>query len=99
MYHIGEAARLVREKHQVSQKHAAELLGVSSVHLCNVEKGRTSPSYGLIESYRRIWNIDLYVLAWCLWGDLDRLPRSIRSASKKLGEAWLADLNKQGMVK
>ena len=41
---IGTTVRYVREKLGMTQKAAAEALGVSAVHLSNVERGVTPPS-------------------------------------------------------
>lgn len=92
MVKVGLAAKHVREVHSLSQKAAAEMLGVSAVHLCNIEKGKSLPSAHLLESYRQLWQVDLYVLAWCLFGDISALPAGIREASAALAQAWQAEL-------
>ena len=63
-------------------------MGVSCVHLCNVENVKAHPSPALLERFRELWDVDLYVLAWCLNGDVSKLPASMRKAAKKLADGW-----------
>ncbi len=80
--HVGSTARYIREMHGLKQREAAQQLGVSVVHVCNVERGKSSPSSDLLDRYRELWGIDLYVLAWCLHGDINRLPEAVREPMK-----------------
>jgi transcriptional regulator with XRE-family HTH domain len=88
MIQLGNIARRVRESKGISQVAAAKLLEISSVHLCNIEGDKARPSPELLARYRELWGVDLYVLAWCLSGDLDRLPASVRDAGHRLTSAW-----------
>lgn len=88
MIKLGTTARYLREMHGLNQKAAAEELGVTVVHLCNIEKDRATPSPRLMERYRECWGIDLYILAWCLHGDMEKLPESVREPMAALAEAW-----------
>jgi len=72
----------------LTQRAAAEALGISCVHLCNVEKNKAVPSPALLERFRELWNVDLYVLAWCLHGDADKLPEPLRKLMGDLARAW-----------
>lgn len=92
MIKVGKTARHVREAHGLSQREAARQLGVSAVHLCNVENNKTAPSQALLERYRELWDVDLYVLAWCLHGEVDELPAGVREAGRRLAEAWQEEL-------
>jgi len=74
---VGESARALREQLGLSQKEAAAELGISNVHLCNLEKNNSNPSPELLAKYRELWGVDLYVFAWCREGNLDRLPKSV----------------------
>ena len=62
---IGSTVRYVREKLGMTQKASAEALGVSSVHLSNVERGVTPPSALLISRFAEVFRIDCYVLNYC----------------------------------
>ena len=98
MIKLGNTARYLRESKGVSQRKAAELLEVSVVHLCNVENNKSVPSAALLDRYRNLWGVDLYVLAWCLNGDVEKLPPKVRKPAAELAKAWqrqLADLTKQ----
>jgi transcriptional regulator with XRE-family HTH domain len=43
----------------------ASALGVTNVHLSNIENSKSFPSQGLIDRFRDEYEVDLYVLAWC----------------------------------
>src|SRR5207249_1442620 len=62
---LARTARYVREQRQMTQRATAEALGVSFVHVSNVERGRAVPSSALVERYREVFGVDLHVLAWC----------------------------------
>ena len=92
MIRLGKTAKMVRDHFGLTQKETARLLGISIVHLSNIENNLSSPSPSLLDRYMEVWNIDLYVLAWCLFGDTQRLPRTVRSAASTLGEAFQKQL-------
>jgi transcriptional regulator with XRE-family HTH domain len=85
---IGNVARELREHVGISQKDAADALGVTQVHLCNIESNKSKPSPALLERYHELWGIDLYVYAWCQHGDVNRLPKQMRTAATALAEGW-----------
>jgi transcriptional regulator with XRE-family HTH domain len=85
---LGTTARNLRESLGLTQRAAADVLGVSCVHLCNIENDKALPSPALLERYRELWGVDLYVLAWCLHGDASKLPTSMRKAAEKLADGW-----------
>ena len=66
MRDFGQTARYVRERRGMTQRAAAYALGVSAVHLSNVERGRAVPSSSLITRFNEVYGIDVYVLAYCL---------------------------------
>ena len=92
MIRLGSTARYLREMHGLTQRAAARKLGVSVVHLCNVENDKASPSNDLLGRYRQCWGIDLYVLAWCLHGDMEKLPKTVREPMAALARAWQEQL-------
>jgi transcriptional regulator with XRE-family HTH domain len=85
---LGKTAKHLRETQGLNQRQAAEKLDVSVVHLCNIENDKALPSAALIERYRELWGVDLYVLAWCLHGDVKNLPAAIRKPAEELAKAW-----------
>ena len=95
MISVGESARSLREQLGLSQKEAAVELGISNVHLCNIEKDNSNPSPKLLAKYRDKWGVDLYVFAWCRVGDIDGLPKQLQSAAKSLSEGWQQQIDKQ----
>ena len=84
---IGTTVRYVREKLGMTQKAAAEALGVSSVHLSNVERGVTPPSALLISRFAEVFGVDCYVLNYCTGEDDDDSPERVKQARRKLAEA------------
>jgi transcriptional regulator with XRE-family HTH domain len=84
---IGTTVRYVREKLGMTQKAAAEALGVSSVHLSNVERGVTPPSASLISRFTAIFGVDVYVLRYCTDDEADDVPEGVKQARRKLAEA------------
>lgn len=65
MIELGETAKEIRTLLGLSQRAAAEALGVTPVHLCNVERNNGRPSLDLIDRYYAIWSVDLYAMSWC----------------------------------
>lgn len=93
MIRLGKTARHLRETLGLTQRAAAEALGISCVHLCNVENDKAVPSPALLERFQELWNVDLYVLAWCLHGDADKLPKPLRKPMAELASAWQAQID------
>lgn len=93
MIKLGNTARTLRESRGLTQRDAAALLGVSVVHFCNVENNKSAPSRALIDRYREVWGVDVYVLAWCLHGDTSQLPPAVRKSATALTRAWRNELN------
>lgn len=92
MIKLGKTAKYLRESRGVNQREAAKLLGVSVVHLCNIENNKSAPSSALLDRYSELWGVDLYVLAWCLNGDVEKLPTSLRKPANELAKAWKKQL-------
>ena len=76
----------------MTQRAAAEALGVSHVHLCNVERGKAIPSSALVERFRTVFGVDLYVVAWCLFEEDTRVPEALRRPRATLARAWRKEL-------
>ena len=88
MINLGFAARYLRERLGLSQRAAAIELGISHVHLNNIENGKTSPTTSMIEKYYEAWNIDLYMLAVAKFSDDERIPHSLKDAVDEMIQAW-----------
>jgi len=98
MIKLGHTAKKIREAQGLTQRAAAEKLGISVVHLCNIERNNAAPSRSLVERYQELWGVDLYILAWCLFGEESKLPERIRAPMRELAEAWKAELSIQGFL-
>ncbi|QDV49599.1 helix-turn-helix protein [Gimesia fumaroli] len=86
---VRKAVRDLRKRFGFKQYEFAAALGVSNVHLCNVERGYTKPSLDLLAKMREEFNgIDVYVYAWCQSGDVAKLPSGVQKAAKLLTEGW-----------
>ncbi|MCA9028904.1 MAG: helix-turn-helix transcriptional regulator [Planctomycetaceae bacterium] len=88
MIKLGEAAKYLRQRLELSQRAAAEELGMSHVHLNKIENGTTSPTASMIERYYDRWGIDLYMLAVSKFSSSDRVPASLGNAVEGLRDAW-----------
>jgi transcriptional regulator with XRE-family HTH domain len=64
----------------------AATLGVSAVHLSNVEHGRTVPSSSLFARFNELYGIDVYVRAFCLDDDAGG-PVGLRNARHTLADS------------
>ncbi len=62
---LGAAARDLRRSRNLSQREMAKRLGITPVHLCNIEKDKSSPSLKLLNRWRAVVGIDLYGHALC----------------------------------
>ena len=85
---IGRTARSLRDTLGLTQREMAEALGITTVHLSNIENGKAIPSPALLDKFREVWDIDLYVLAWCQLGDSGKLPERLRNAASDIETTW-----------
>jgi hypothetical protein len=46
----------------------------------------------LLDRFRDLWGVDLYILAWCQHGDVEKLPPAIRKSARALAESWKKSL-------
>jgi transcriptional regulator with XRE-family HTH domain len=92
MIPLGKTARYLRERKGLSQSKAAEALGITQVHLSNIENNKAVPSPNLLTRYRDLWGVDLYILAWCMYGDITKLPEAVRGPMQQLADAWKREL-------
>jgi transcriptional regulator with XRE-family HTH domain len=95
MLNLGETARELRERAGLSQIDSAKRLGITQVHLSNIENNKARPSPDLAAKYRDVFGADLYVYAFCTRGDLQCMPKGVRDASTKLAVVWRAELDKR----
>lgn len=62
MNNIGNTVRVLRQLHGcLSQRQAAKRLGISTVHLCNIEKGHSQPSWKLLDKIETIYGVSFVV--------------------------------------
>ncbi len=85
---LGIAAKELRNRLKLSLRDAAVELGISYVHLCNVENGKASLSPETIERFHEAWGIDLYMYALAFHGDDRDTPMALRAPVKALAEGW-----------
>lgn len=90
---LARTARFLRERRRMTQRAAAEALGISFVHLSNIERGRSAPSAALAARFREIFGGDLHILSWCLYEDDAQVPEALRSPRQMLAEAWQRELS------
>jgi transcriptional regulator with XRE-family HTH domain len=92
MIHVGKTARHVRQSLGLTQQELADRLGITNVHLSHIENNKAYPSPALLERFRELYGIDLYVAAWCLHGNASKLPKSVREPAERLAQAWKEQL-------
>ena len=92
MIPLGTAAKYLRDRLGLSQRAAAQELGISYVHLNNIENGKASPSPEMLEKFRDAWGIDLYMLAVGMFSDKATLPAPLRKPLSALTKAWSAEI-------
>lgn len=97
MMMLGETIRHAREAKGLTQRAAADVLGITDVHLCNIERNKARPSATLLNRIQNAWNVDIYLLAWCLHGDVSKLPKAVRAPMQELARAWKAELERNGV--
>lgn len=90
--HIGKIAREIREGLHLTQHEMASAIGVTNVHISNIENDKSFPSQQIIDRYREQSGVDIYVLAWCLHGDIEKLPQEIQGAARRLARALQGQL-------
>ena len=61
---IGQAVKLCREATGSTQREAAKRLGISNVHLCNIERGHSSLTRGMAARMQRFWGANPMIVAW-----------------------------------
>lgn len=84
---LGEALRLIRVYHDLKQKQVAEMVGISTSYLSEIEKGRKTPTIELIEAYSRVFDIpasSIMFFAESIEGDTGDRARSF-IAGKMIG--------------
>lgn len=92
MRYLGKTARKVRQSMGLSQAKMSEQLGISIVQLSKVENDHAMPSPKLIDKYREVTKVDLYVMDWCDAPDMTALPLAVRDAAAELRNAWLKEI-------
>ena len=93
MINLCDAARELRTRLGLSLRGAAKELGVSFVHLSNIENDNVSPSAEIIDRFRRAWGIDLYMFAACYFSDDGDFPEGISRPLERLKSAWEREID------
>ena len=93
--YIGRTSKFLRKSLGLKQREMADQLRISVVHYCNIENGKASPSPELLNRYREIWEIDLHVLGWSLYGDVSKLPVPLQEAANSIAKTWERELGRR----
>ncbi len=88
-----DAARELRSRIGLSVRKAADELGMSYVHLSNIENQKVSPSPEVIDRFRQAWGIDLYMFAVCKFSDLEEYPERVARPLERLRAAWEREID------
>jgi transcriptional regulator with XRE-family HTH domain len=93
MINLCDAARELRNRLGLSVRKAAGELGISYVHLSNIENSKVSPSPEIIDRFRQAWGIDLYIFAVCKFSDLEEFPERVARPLERLKVAWEREID------
>jgi transcriptional regulator with XRE-family HTH domain len=93
MINLCDAARELRSRLGLSVRKAAKELGISFVHLSNIENGNASPSPEIMDRFRRAWGIDLYMFAVCKFSKLNEFPERVAAPLERLKIAWEREID------
>ena len=89
MIHVGKTVREFRETLRLTQHEMASELGVTNVHLSNIENDKSFPSQDLIDRFRYKYEVDLYILAWCRNAESgENIHPALRKPASLLAKAW-----------
>jgi transcriptional regulator with XRE-family HTH domain len=61
---FGKHIKAARNRRKCIQKNAASILGITAIHLSNLEKDKSTPSLELIESIHAYFGVNVYICAW-----------------------------------
>ena len=78
MIKIGKTARKLREAKGLTQKAAAEALGISQVHLSNIENNKSYPSKELLDRSPRAGGLGYNELVFGSWSP-ELLPALVQT--------------------
>jgi transcriptional regulator with XRE-family HTH domain len=92
MVSIGNAIRELRNELALSQRGAAEEIGISHVHLNNLENGKAAPTTSVLDKFFAAWGIDLYMYAVVKDDDKERIPAALRPVIGRLESAWKKEI-------
>ena len=54
---LNRALKIIRIFYKLNQKDLAEQLGISRAHISEIENGKKTPSYGLLQRYSEVFDI------------------------------------------
>ena len=94
MINLGQACKHIRDSFSLSQRAAAEELGVTSAYLCRLENGQVAPTATMIDRIYDVWGIDLYMMAACLFSDESRFPSESRKSIRGLRDSWEKEIRR-----
>ena len=95
MNYLGSVAHEVRQELGLTQKQLADELGVTTVHLSNIENDKAMPSPGLLNRYQELSGVDLYVMSWLQKGEINKLPEAVQGAAIELQKIWAESVRNQ----
>jgi transcriptional regulator with XRE-family HTH domain len=86
--HIGDAIKYLRDRLGLSQRAAARELGISHIHLNNIENGKVSPTADMLEKFYSTWGIDVYMVAVAKFSSKREIPAQLADSVRALAAAW-----------
>ena len=68
---LGQAFRVIREATGNNQREFAAALSITNVHVCNIERGHSTPSRFLVDQIEETWGMNVDLVTWFIDNTLD----------------------------
>lgn len=91
---IGKRLVTLRKKHNLKQKEAAELIGISSVNLSRYENGKRTPDTEMVNKLASFYNVDPSYILFGKEKDAHEFLKDITDEEAELLKEYLAEIRK-----
>lgn len=92
MAKLGDATRLLRAKHNISQIQLSELMSIDKSYISAIEAGTRNPSFSTLEKIAAAFGKPLFLILFLMDMEDDRLPYDLRV--KMLYEAMKIEIDR-----
>lgn len=82
MNEVGDIIRTARKEKRLNSKDVAEIVGITPVYLCRIEKGRQTPSFETLQKICKVLDID-FIKTAKIAGYSNKINNTISTLSLK----------------